>query len=361
MIQGLLALVIDRPHVNAALAAHGVQFVNENDARRLGFGLLEQVADASRAHAHEHLHKIAAADQKERDLGFAGHGPRQKGFAGSGRADQQDALGNRRAQRFVAVRVFQERHHFLQFVLGLIAARHVVESHPGILVRHHFGSARAEAHDALPNASHPARQEAPEQHHRGDRQDPGPDNLRHETRANPRELDTRLLEIANEVRVLHANRAKHIGFRLRSFALLLAGFRQRRDSICHGRDLGLCGGVRTFGGFGRPRGQRVGFRRSGWMGLSLRCWFRQDFAGYFRLIDRQVRDAAFSHQLFELAVRNCSGRDVVGGLLPKPQHSQHEQESTITSSPTAGVATLGNCARDREGAGADSFAAQRAA
>ena len=145
LIQGLLAFVIHRPHVNAALAANRVQFVNEHDAGRLGFGFLEQVADASGAHAYKHLHKIAAANQKERDLRFPGNGAGQKGFAGSGRADQQDSLGNRRSQSFVTVRVFQKRHHFLQFVLRFIAARHVVESHPGILVRHHFGFARTES------------------------------------------------------------------------------------------------------------------------------------------------------------------------------------------------------------------------
>ena len=108
LIEGLLALVIHRPHVNAALPAHGVQFVNEHDARRLGLGLLEQVAHPRGAHPDEHLHKVAAADQEERHLGFAGHGAREQGLAGAGRPDQQDALGDRRSQGLVAVRVLQE-------------------------------------------------------------------------------------------------------------------------------------------------------------------------------------------------------------------------------------------------------------
>ena len=44
LIQRLLALVVDRPHLHAALAADGIQFVDEHDARRLCLGLFEQVA-----------------------------------------------------------------------------------------------------------------------------------------------------------------------------------------------------------------------------------------------------------------------------------------------------------------------------
>ena len=46
LVERLLAFVVDRAEVDAALAADGVQLVDEDDARGLGLGLLEEVADA---------------------------------------------------------------------------------------------------------------------------------------------------------------------------------------------------------------------------------------------------------------------------------------------------------------------------
>ena len=46
--------------VAATCFAKCVKFVNENDARRFGFGLLEHVTDTSRTHANEHLDKVAS-------------------------------------------------------------------------------------------------------------------------------------------------------------------------------------------------------------------------------------------------------------------------------------------------------------
>ena len=57
-VQGLLPLVVDRPDVNPALPADRVQFVDEDDARRVLFGLLEEIAHARGADPHEHLYEI---------------------------------------------------------------------------------------------------------------------------------------------------------------------------------------------------------------------------------------------------------------------------------------------------------------
>ena len=58
LVQGLLALVVAAAHAGAALAAHGVDLVDEDEARRVLLALQKQVAHSRRAHAHEHLHKV---------------------------------------------------------------------------------------------------------------------------------------------------------------------------------------------------------------------------------------------------------------------------------------------------------------
>jgi hypothetical protein len=51
--------------------AERVELVDEHDARRLGFGLREEVAHARRADADEHLDELRAAQAEEGDFRFA--------------------------------------------------------------------------------------------------------------------------------------------------------------------------------------------------------------------------------------------------------------------------------------------------
>ena len=76
------------------MAADRVNFVYKNDAGRVLLALFEQVAHATRAHAHEHLHKVRTRNGEERDIGLAGHGARQQRLAGARRPNEQHALGN---------------------------------------------------------------------------------------------------------------------------------------------------------------------------------------------------------------------------------------------------------------------------
>ena len=61
LVQRLLALVVPAAEPGAALPSDGVDLVDEHDRRRAGLRLLEQVAHARRADAHEHLDEVGAA------------------------------------------------------------------------------------------------------------------------------------------------------------------------------------------------------------------------------------------------------------------------------------------------------------
>jgi len=73
-----------------AFFADGVDFIEEDDARRIFLGLAEQVADAAGADADEHLDKITAGDAEKRHIRFAGNALGQKGLAAARRADHED-------------------------------------------------------------------------------------------------------------------------------------------------------------------------------------------------------------------------------------------------------------------------------
>src|SRR4030095_12985746 len=99
------------------------------DARRVLLALLEEVADARRADADEHLDEVRAADREEGDVGFPRHRAREQRLAGSGRTPPQDAPGNPSAELLELLRLLEELDDFLKLFLRFVHARDVLERH----------------------------------------------------------------------------------------------------------------------------------------------------------------------------------------------------------------------------------------
>ena len=160
----------------AALAADRIDFIDEDDRRGVLLGFRKQIAHAARAHADEHFNEIRTGDREERHAGFARYGARQQRFARSGRAYQQNAGGNLRADLGKAAGILQELYDFAQFFLFLVRARNVLKRNLVGLGIHLARAALAEAHHAaLAAAALLAHQEHPqqyEQHHRNDQRQP---------------------------------------------------------------------------------------------------------------------------------------------------------------------------------------------
>ena len=58
LVQCLLALVIATAQTGTTMATHRVNLVDENNARRIGFSLLEHVTHAACSNANKHFDKI---------------------------------------------------------------------------------------------------------------------------------------------------------------------------------------------------------------------------------------------------------------------------------------------------------------
>ena len=198
LVQRLLAFVVDGAEVNAALAADGVEFVDEDDAGGLGLGLLEEVADPGGPHAHEHLDEFAAAEGEEGDAGLAGHGAAQEGFARPWRADQEDALGDFGPQGGIAGGIFEEIDDLLQFILGFVAAGHVVEGDARVGVGHHPRLAPPETHCRLSDVAQAPREEEPQSAEDGQRQEPDQHELRQRAGFHERVFDLGRLQLGKE-------------------------------------------------------------------------------------------------------------------------------------------------------------------
>ena len=127
LVQRLLALVVAAAEAGTTMAADGIDLIDEHDARGILLPLLEQVANARRADADEHLDEIGAADGKEWNVRLAGNGPRQQRFPRSRRAHEKDALRNAAAELLKLLRFLQELDDFLQLFLRFVNAGDVLE------------------------------------------------------------------------------------------------------------------------------------------------------------------------------------------------------------------------------------------
>src|ERR1700688_4049596 len=128
------------------MAAHRVDFIDENDARAVLFGLFEHVADARSTHADEHFNEIRARNSEKRHLGFAGDGPCQKGFAGSGGTDHEDTLRYLAAKFLELAGIFQEVDDFDHFLLGFLDPRDIGKGYIHLIFTQEARTALAEGH-----------------------------------------------------------------------------------------------------------------------------------------------------------------------------------------------------------------------
>ena len=170
LVQGLLTLVVSAAHAGATLATHGVDLIHEDDARRVLLGLLEQVAHAGRAHAHEHLYEVGTRDGVERNARLASHCAGQQGLTRSGRAVEQYTAGDLGAQFLVARRVGQEVADLVEFLDCLVRTGNIVEGGVRVvlvqLLVPGLAHAKRATHAAAVHAAHQEQQQSHDQNQR---------------------------------------------------------------------------------------------------------------------------------------------------------------------------------------------------
>ena len=131
LVERLLPLVVAAERLRAAAGpADRVQLVDEDDRRRDLLGLVEQVTHPAGADADDHLDELRGRHREERHLGLAGHRAGQQRLAGAGRAGEQHAVRDLRAEPAVALRVAQEVDDLGDLLLDLLDAGHVGERGP---------------------------------------------------------------------------------------------------------------------------------------------------------------------------------------------------------------------------------------
>ena len=132
----------------AALATDRINFINKDDAGRVLLRLDKQITDTGRADTDKHFNEVRTADTEKRHIRFAGNGFRQERFTGTGRAEEQHAFRNFRADGVIFARVLQKINDFRQFLLGFFFAGDIGKSDMHFSLFMHFRARFTEVHHA---------------------------------------------------------------------------------------------------------------------------------------------------------------------------------------------------------------------
>ena len=170
LVQGLLTFIVTTAQACATLAADGVDFIDEDDARRCFLSLFEHVTHTRCTNTDEHFYEVRTGNSKERHFCFASDRFRQQRFTGTRRTDHQDAFRDLTAQFLEAARLTQVFHQFADFLFRFVTPGNVSKSGFDLIFRQHTGFAFAEGHRALPAAAlhlpHKKDPDADQQQHR---------------------------------------------------------------------------------------------------------------------------------------------------------------------------------------------------
>lgn len=122
----------------ASRTADRVDLVHEDDARRMLTGHDEKFPDHSRAFSNILLHELATRDTNESTIGVMSNRARQKSFAGTRRAVQENTLRLGNSERFKQLRVldweFDDLLNFLDLLVEasdhvVCTVRHLLDHH----------------------------------------------------------------------------------------------------------------------------------------------------------------------------------------------------------------------------------------
>src|SRR5262249_42093576 len=158
----LLALVVSAAEACATVTTHCVDLVDEDDGRRVLLRLVEQVANAARADTDEHLDEVRTRDGVERHARPTPNRASEQRLTGTGRAVQQNTLGDACTHGLELGRLLEEVLDLLKLFDGLVAAGDIVEGDLRALLRDELRPRLAELHDLVAAALHAGEHEPEE-------------------------------------------------------------------------------------------------------------------------------------------------------------------------------------------------------
>mmetsp|Transcript_90631 Transcript_90631/g.151622 ORF Transcript_90631/g.151622 Transcript_90631/m.151622 type:complete len:621 (-) Transcript_90631:202-2064(-) len=163
LVQCLLTLVIPLADPGTTGTAHGIDLIDEDEARGVLTGLLEEIANTAGTDTDEHLHELGPGAVEERHPSLASDGLGQQCLTSPRGAGQEHPLGDLRPHGGVLLGGLQEFHNLHQVLLGLVNPCHVLERHAGVGLHLEPRLCLPQPEPGLAPAPHPALRPAREE------------------------------------------------------------------------------------------------------------------------------------------------------------------------------------------------------
>ena len=172
LVEGLFPFIMTPHGSEASGFSQGIQFIDENDAGRLLFGLHKKVPHPSRTETHEHLHKLRSAQAEERHAALSCNRLGQKSLPGSRWTYEQDPFWHFAAQFRKLRGLLEEFNHLHQFLFGFIHTGRVFKGDVQLILHVDFGLVFAQGHKAGLLAGHTFHEEIPDADEEKDGKEP---------------------------------------------------------------------------------------------------------------------------------------------------------------------------------------------
>ena len=170
LVQRLLTLIVTTAETRTTMATHGVNFIDEDDAWGVFFGLVKHIADARCTDTDEHFHEVRAGNREKRHTRLTRNRTGEQRLTGARRTDHQDAAWNLATQLLETRWITQKLNELADFFLRFITTGDVSQSDFDFILALHLRARLAERHCALRSArlhlAHHVNPEPDEQHPR---------------------------------------------------------------------------------------------------------------------------------------------------------------------------------------------------
>ncbi len=159
LVQGLFPLIMSSTESRTTMAAHGIDFIDENYAGGVAFGLVEEVSNPSRTNADEHLHELATAYGEEGHSGLTGDRPAEERLPRPRRPDEEHPSRDTSPNGKKLFSIRQEFNNLPELLLCLFNPGNVREGYGWLIAGEHSGLAPGKAHCLIGPARSAAQQE----------------------------------------------------------------------------------------------------------------------------------------------------------------------------------------------------------
>ncbi len=134
----------------ASVATHCVDLIDKDDGCGGFARVFKQIAHTRCTYADVHFHKIRTRDREEGNACLTGNRLCKQGLTRTGRAHEQNAVGDLCAKAGELAGSLEELHDLLQLLLFLICTRYVLEADLVFIIRHgRFDARLAEVVDLV--------------------------------------------------------------------------------------------------------------------------------------------------------------------------------------------------------------------